>query len=178
MELKSTHAQRVVIIGNSGSGKSYLAQRIAQDFALAVIDLDQIYWMEGSYGTKRDDAAARDLVEKAAVQPAWIIEGVFGALCRIALEKATGLIWLDIPWQECRTGLMERGLRRNMTEADHTELVAWAVAYWTRDNVNSFAGHLRLYNDFGGQKQRLKSRNEVDQFVAGLPPPASPSLGG
>jgi len=168
MEFKLDHARRIVVTGNGGSGKSHLAQRIAQTFAIPAVDLDQIYWMENSYGTKRDDAVARDLVEKAAAQPAWVIEGVFGALCRIALQTATGLIWLDLPWEECRAGLTQRGLRRSMTDADHAELVAWAAAYWTRQNANSYAGHLRLFETFNGPKMRLKNRADVDQFVAGL----------
>jgi adenylate kinase family enzyme len=168
MEFKSGHAQRIVITGNSGSGKSHVAQRIAQKSALALSDLDQIYWMEGSYGAKRDDAAAQDLVEKAAAQPAWVIEGVFGALCRVALQNATGMIWLDLPWEQCRVGLVERGLRRSMTEADHAALVAWAAEYWTRQNANSYAGHLRLFESFGGAKVRLKDRSDVGHFLAGL----------
>jgi adenylate kinase family enzyme len=168
MEFKLDHASRVVITGNSGSGKSHVAGCLAQTYALRVIDLDQIYWMETSYGSKRDDAVARDLVEKAAAQLAWVIEGVFGALCRIALQNATALIWLDLPWDECRAGLMQRGLRRSMTEADHAELVAWAAAYWTRQNANSHAGHLRLFDAFDGPKMELKNRSEVDQFVAKL----------
>jgi adenylate kinase family enzyme len=168
MEFHWDDGRRVVVIGNSGSGKTRLAEHIAQAFALPAIDLDQIYWAEASYGTKRDDALARNLVEKAAMQPAWVIEGVFGALCRVALQNATGLIWLDLPWDACRSGLMQRGLRRSMTEADHAELVAWAAAYWTRQNANSFAGHLRLFEAFSGAKIRLTGRSEVDQFVAGL----------
>jgi adenylate kinase family enzyme len=168
MELKFDHAARIVITGNSGSGKSHVAQRLGATYALPLIDLDQIYWMEASYGTKRDDAVARDLVERAAAQPAWVIEGVFGALCRLALQNATGLIWLDLPWEECRAGLMQRGLRRSMTDADHAELVAWAADYWTRQNANSQAGHLRLFEAFNGPKIRLKDRRDADEFTARL----------
>jgi adenylate kinase family enzyme len=167
VEFKSGQAQRIVITGNSGSGKSYVAQCIAQAFALPLVDLDQVYWQEKSYGTKRDDMLARNLVEKATAKPAWVIEGVFGALCRIALQKATGLIWLDIPWEECRASLMQRGLRRNMAETDHAELVAWAAAYWERQNANSHAGHLRLFEAIDGAKIRLTDRSQVDRFVAG-----------
>jgi adenylate kinase family enzyme len=168
MEFHWDDWRRIVVIGNSGSGKSRLAEHIAQAFAHPAIDLDQIYWAEGNYHTKRDDAVARDLVEKAAMQPAWVIEGVFGALCRVALQNASGLIWLDLPWDACRAGLMHGGLRRSMTKADHAELVAWAAEYWTRQNANSFTGHLRLFEAFSGAKIRLADTFEVDQFVAGL----------
>lgn len=43
MEFDLDHAQRIVVIENSGSGKSYLADRIAQAFALSVVDVDQTY---------------------------------------------------------------------------------------------------------------------------------------
>lgn len=33
---------RILIIGNSGAGKSYLAQALASQFALPVVDLDDI----------------------------------------------------------------------------------------------------------------------------------------
>jgi hypothetical protein len=111
---------------------------------------------------------ARDLVEKVATRPAWVIEGVFGVLGRVALQNATRLIWLHLPWDGCRAGLMQGGLRRSMTKADHAELVAWAAEYWTRQNANSFTGHLRLFEAFSGAKIRLADRSEVDQFVAGL----------
>jgi hypothetical protein len=58
-----------------------------------------------------------------------VIEGVYGWLARVALPSATAFIWLDLPWEECRAGLMERGLRRGLTEADHADLVSWAADY-------------------------------------------------
>jgi hypothetical protein len=47
---------------------------------------------EGSYDTERDNAVARNLVEKVAARPALVIEGGFGALRSVALQNATGLI--------------------------------------------------------------------------------------
>jgi adenylate kinase family enzyme len=167
--LRSAQLRRTVIVGNGGSGKSRLAQAIAAALASAAVDLDDIHWQEGGYGTRRDEAAARGLVAAAAAKPAWVIEGVYGWLARVALPAATALIWLDIPWNECRAGLTERGLRRGMTSSDHAALVAWAAEYWTRDNANSYDGHLRLYEGYAGAKLRLTSRSQVEQFIAGLP---------
>ncbi len=44
---------RILIIGNAGSGKSFLAKAIATQLALPVIDLDTIFWLDGSYTAKR-----------------------------------------------------------------------------------------------------------------------------
>jgi adenylate kinase family enzyme len=91
---------------------------------------------EGSYDTERANTVARNLVEKVAARPVLVIGGGSGALCSVALQNATGLIWLDLPWRTCQVGLRQRGLRRGMTEADYAELVAWAAEYWTRQNAN------------------------------------------
>jgi hypothetical protein len=91
---------------------------------------------EGSYDTERDNAVARNLVEKVAARPALVIEGGFSALRSVALQNATGLIRLDLLWRPCQVGLRQRGLRRGMTEADYAQLVAWAAEYWTRQNAN------------------------------------------
>jgi adenylate kinase family enzyme len=96
MEFDLDHARRIVVIENSGSGKSHLADRIAGVCALRGRSRSNLL-TEGSYGTRRDDAVARNLVEKAVARPASVIENVFGALCRFALQNATGLIWIDLP---------------------------------------------------------------------------------
>ena len=103
-----------------------------------------------------------------AAGAAWVIEGVYGWLADVALALATALVWLDLPWAECRGGLLRRGLRRGMTPSDQDALLAWASAYWTRDTPSSFAGHARLYHAFGGDKTRLRTRAEISAFSASL----------
>src|SRR5665213_1597808 len=97
-------SQRTVIIGNSGSGKSTLADRLAARLHIPAIDLDLMHWEDEGYGQKRDESAARRLVAEAADEPRWIIEGVYGWLADAAIPRATGLVWLDLPWSECLAG--------------------------------------------------------------------------
>jgi hypothetical protein len=107
-------------------------------------------------------------VREAAAQPRWVIEGVYGWLAAVAVPRATALIWLDMPWALCREGLLARGQRRGGTEADFAELMVWAEAYWTRQNSNSFARHLRLFESFPGAKRRLRDRLETQRLLAEL----------
>ena len=159
---------RTVIVGNSGSGKSTLAERLAVAANVPVIDLDLLHWEGNGYGTKRAEAVARQMVREAAAQPGWVIEGVYGWLAEVAIPRATAFIWLDIPWRLCREGLLARGQRRGGPEADFSELVAWAEAYWERQSSSSFQGHLRLFECFSGPKLRLRERPEVSQFLDDL----------
>jgi len=41
------------VIGNSGSGKSYLAQALATQLGLPEIDTDDIFWLKAGYTAKR-----------------------------------------------------------------------------------------------------------------------------
>jgi adenylate kinase family enzyme len=159
-------SNKLLIIGNSGSGKSTLSERIAAHTLQPIFDMDLIHWHED--GRKRDDHASRTMLAAVVGEPSWIVEGVYGWLAEIALPRATALIWTDLPWSECQTGLLHRGLRRGMTEVDQANLLAWAEAYRTRCTPSSAAGHERLFDAFGGEKLRLTSRKASDVFLARL----------
>ena len=156
-------ASRWVIIGNSGSGKSTLAEHLGMVLQLPTYDLDLIHWHQG--GQKRDEVDAKAQVAVIAESEAWVIEGVYGWLAEVALSRAQSLIWLDPPWDECRAGLLKRGLRRGMTQGDQDALIAWAEAYWARTTPSSFSGHCRIFQSFTGRKIRLQTRAEVVAFA-------------
>jgi hypothetical protein len=134
----------------------------------AAIDLDLFHWCRN--GLKREPSAAKEMVAQAASGPRWVIEGAYGWLAAVALPRATALIWLDLPWSECRAGLLGRGLRRGMSHDDQAALLSWASAYWERGTSTSYRGHLRLFEDFEGEKLRLRTRSEVDALVAEIEP--------
>lgn len=157
---------RIVIIGNSGSGKTTLARALASHFAIPTIDLDRIHW-DGTVGIRRDEDAARRMTRDEAAKPRWVIEGVYGWLAETALPRATALIWLDLPWSECRAGLVERGPWPGADEADFAEFLAWAEAYATRQTSTSLAGHRQIFDAFSGPKHRLDSRPAIEGFVRG-----------
>ena len=156
-------ASRWVVIGNSGSGKSTLAEHVGATLHLPTHDLDLLHWHLD--GRKREEAAAIALVAEVAAGAAWVIEGVYGWLAEVALVRATALVWLDLPWAECRAGLLRRGLRRGMTTSDQDALLTWAEDYGTRTTPSSFVGHERLYRAFAGGKARLRARTEITSFV-------------
>lgn len=157
-------SERLLVVGNSGSGKSTLSERITRLTSQPVFDLDLVHWQED--GRKRDEDASRDAVRTIIAAPSWIVEGVYGWLAEIAIPRATALIWTDLSWPECRNGLLRRGLRRGMTEANQHALLSWAEAYWLRSTPSSAIGHARLFAAFAGEKVRLSTRQEVGEFLS------------
>ncbi len=158
--------ERVVIIGNGGAGKSWLAGRIAAQRGTRPIELDAIHWEPGGFNVKREPGAAIEAVRAASLENGWVIEGVYGRLAEVALPRATGLIWLDIAEAECAGNLSGRDIKSGESEESRNALLQWVSEYRTRGNANSFLGHERLFSGFDGAKLILHSRDEITDFLA------------
>jgi adenylate kinase family enzyme len=162
---------RTVIIGNSGSGKSHLARSLSTIYSLPMIHLDRLFWMPGGFNEKRSKDETIREVEQKRKDDLWIVEGVFGELAELFLPRTQTLIYLDMDWTACQSGLKSRGSESsrqlNPIEAEENfrKLLLWAEQYWTRTDLRSRTGHLRLFSDFTGHKLKLTNRAEVDEFL-------------
>jgi adenylate kinase family enzyme len=157
---------RTVVVGNGGSGKSWLAERLSGLTGGPAIDLDLVHWLPGGYSARRDPEEARAAVRELAAADRWVIEGVYGWLAKEALPNATALVHLDLPDEECVENVQARGLRRGGDEADHAALIEWIRDYRVRQNANSHAAHVKLFDAFAGPKVRLQSRADLGAQIA------------
>jgi adenylate kinase family enzyme len=162
---------RIVIIGNSGSGKSYLAAQLGARLAVPVTHLDQLFWEPGGFTVKRPQARVLRDIERVKQNPRWIAEGVFGELARRFLEDAEALIWLDMDWAICHSNLLQRGSESDRqpdpqaAEASFQRLLVWASQYWAREDLRSHRGHQAIFDTFPRAKRALRSRAEVDLLI-------------
>lgn len=162
---------RAVIVGNSGSGKTWLADRLAEKFASPVVHLDDIFWLPGGFNEKRDPEKVSNLVKAARSEPDWIVEGVYGNLAQQFLPYASTFVWLEIPWSICRRRLEIRGseskahMGREQSEAGLRELVQWAETYSSRQGSSGHAANLALFESFNGGRYRLSSESKVLEYL-------------
>jgi hypothetical protein len=97
---------------------------------------------------------------------------VFGELALRFLDRTELLLWPDIEWEVCRASLEGRHekqfghARTEKLDESFNRLIAYAGAYWTRDDLRSHAGHLRLFEAFPGSKLRFLRRADVDEFIS------------
>lgn len=159
---------RTLIIGNAGSGKTWLAGHLSALSGIPTIHLDDLRWTPGQYGKARDNQVVMDEVARAAAAEAWLMEGVFGWLAKVALPRATQLVWLDLPEDECLANVRARGIQGGGSEADFAALLTWIGEYRLRNNSSCFAAHLQLFEAFEGAKTRLMGRAEMAGFLAGV----------
>ncbi len=101
--------KRILIIGNSGSGKGWLAARLAEGLTIREVNLDTIVWQKGGFNQKRPQHEIDHAIQTLAQEPSWVVEGVFGALAEQLLDAADTLLFLDLDWSVCRDSLLSRG---------------------------------------------------------------------
>lgn len=87
--------RRIHIVGGPGSGKTFLASRLAAGLGLQVTHLDEIARVGGGTGPARSMQERRRDVAFLAATPAWVTEGVHLGWTDELLERAEVVIWLD-----------------------------------------------------------------------------------
>lgn len=161
---------RTLIIGNSGSGKSWLAERLAGHLQSPWIDLDSIHWLSDEHSIARPRAEALGMARIAADEKRWVIEGVYGWIVSEIIHRATALIWLCVDDEQCVANIRQREHRPEEDEL-LMALLAWAGSYRSHEDSSGFLAHQRLYEAFAGSKIKLMNRNEIAAFVKSLKRP-------
>ncbi|HEY9105899.1 MAG TPA: adenylate kinase [Roseateles sp.] len=162
---------RLVIIGNSGSGRTWLATRLGTKVAAPVVHLDEIFWLPGGFNEKRPTSQVMALVDLKRAGERWISEGVYGNLARQFMLCAPSLVWLDPPWEVCRLRLESRGsesnahMGREQSEEGLRQLVEWAQSYGSRQGSSGRAAHLALFESFNGPRVKLDSERQVLEYL-------------
>jgi adenylate kinase family enzyme len=105
--------RRIVIIGATGSGKSYLAEQIGRDLHLPVTDLDEHFWLPG--WQPETITMFHTKVAAIATQPAWILTGNYSQVRELIWPAADCIIWLDYPFYKVLGRLLYRSIAEIMT---------------------------------------------------------------
>ena len=87
-------ARRVMIVGGSGSGKSYLALKLSERGRLPSYHMDQLSWRPGFL--HRTTAEMNELTRGIHAREHWILEGGHYETSHERANKADLLIWMDL----------------------------------------------------------------------------------
>jgi adenylate kinase family enzyme len=169
--------QRVVVFGTTGSGKSWVAERLAARTGLRLIELDALFWGKDWQPAPLD--LFRYRVENEIRDGGWIVAGIYGQVRDLTWRAADTLIWLDLPLPVVLWRLLRRTLRRiatgeNLWGTGNRE--TWRNAFFSRDSILLYAMKTHRRNrerftiecEFLGKEKtvvRLKSAWEVEAFL-------------
>ena len=162
---------KIHIIGGSGTGKTYLARRLAQAYGLTHYDLDEIFCDDRSrYGQKRAPQERDALLAAILEKDNWIIEGVYYAWCGPCFSDADRIYLLTAPRPVYRFRILRRFLRRKLgLEAGKQEslkslfaLLKWADKY-QEENMVQIRKALAPYADkvIEGRSSSIDISNEI-----------------
>jgi adenylate kinase family enzyme len=150
---------KVLVFGNSGSGKSTYARALAARDGLAHLDLDAIVWEPGKIAVQRSrESVAASLRSFIDSQAAWVIEGCYGELIRAAAAHCTLLVFLNPGMDACLANNLRRpwephkyaSLERQNSMLG--QLQKWVAEYYQREDAWSYRVHREIFDAFTGPK--------------------------
>jgi adenylate kinase family enzyme len=149
---------RIVIIGNSGSGKTTVGDHLANDFALPHLDLDSLAWESPGVRRPLEESIAMIHAFVDASQE-WIVEGCYAGLLESILPFATELRFLNPGIDACVRNCLARPFEAHKYASMEEQnarlefLLSWVRDYAVREDEYSLAAHRHLFDAFAGRKR-------------------------
>ena len=111
---------RIMILGNNGSGKSFLAKKISDITGLPLIHLDVEFWQPNWGMPTKEEWRQKN--EEFVSKEKWIIDGMcsHGGTIEIRYKVADLVILLDINRLVCLSGVIKRNGKKRSETTAHT----------------------------------------------------------
>lgn len=117
-----------MVVGTTGSGKTALARRLAEQLGYPCVELDALHWKPDWKSTPDDEFRAR--VTEAVSGETWVVDGNYHKVRDIVWRRADTIVWLDYALPLILWRLTRRTLGRMLTRQD-----LWAG---NRENLRIF----------------------------------------
>ncbi|MGW4370332.1 hypothetical protein ACWEKT_32275 [Nocardia takedensis] len=163
---------RIVILGCGGSGKTFLANQIAELLDLPLTHLDAIHYDADWNPLPGEEFAARQRALAAA--PRWLLEGNYAATLPIRLAAADTVIFLDLPATTCLLGIVQRRWRyrggQHERDGVYDRITIGFLRYICRYRTTMRLRVKELFDHHGTGAHliTLTSRRAADRFLRAL----------
>ncbi|MGG2094937.1 hypothetical protein AB1283_20570 [Bacillus sp. S13(2024)] len=146
---------KIHIVGGSGSGKTYIAKHIGEQFAVPVYDLDDVSWEGESFEIKVPKTIREQNLKEITSMDSWIIEGAYiDDWVHSSFLRADKIFILTPPLSLQETRIWDRykqqvsGIepsKRKSTEESIWELIEWNITF-NKNEIHQFIRENRYKN--------------------------------
>lgn len=98
--------KRILIIGNSDSGKSTFSKLLGERLKIPVIHLDKIFWKPGWVMCKNDEFDMN--IKKIILNESWVIDGNYTRTLGLRASRAELIYFFDYPPLFCLYRIYKR----------------------------------------------------------------------
>ena len=158
--------KKILIFGNSASGKSTLAKTLSKQQGLAHLDLDTLAWLPESPPQRCPlEYSQREILNFIHTENCWVIEGCYSDLLSFAIEFSTEVIFMNISILNCINNARNRPwephkyVSKNEQDKNLEMLIDWITDYKVRTDTFSHVSHQKLFDAFKGKKTMLTENN-------------------
>ena len=161
--------QRIMLIGNNGSGKSYLSNELSSITDLPVVHLDSLFWRPNWEMPPKEEwiQTQKELVAKDR----WIIDGNHTDTMEIRFQAADLIIFLDLNRLICIAGVLKRSGKKRSDMPDYLkerydkEYLRFFKGIWNFSKTRKRI-FLELHNRYPDKPFFvIKSRRKIKQLL-------------
>ena len=166
------------MVGTSGSGKSTVGRAAAERLGVPFLELDSLRHQAGWVELPDDEFRRRTVEFLDSAGDGWVVDGNYSAVRPIVRERATHIVWLDLPRWRVMAQIIPRTLGRNLLRRElwngNREPVFGIFKRDPLENIVLWAWttHARRRREYAEQLDerwvRLRSRREVNAWLASL----------
>lgn len=170
--------KRILIIGNSGSGKSTFARFLGEKLDKDVYHLDRFFWKPGWERTEPDEW--KRIVKELISKDEWIIDGNYSGTLRERALRSDLIFFFDYSSAFCLYRIFKRIFKSKMKLEDRSDMSDGCLERWFDrefvDFVRTFNEKIRprvfsILEEISFNKNNLvifKNRKEFDQYIYGF----------
>ena len=163
--------RKLIIFGNSASGKSTLAKYLSNKENLAHLDLDTLAWLDCLPPQRTPLNECKIKIDSFIMQHnAWVIEGCYSDLLALVASAANEVIFINLDIEACVENAKQRPWEahkyasKTAQDKNLAMLINWIRDYKTRVDEFSFHAHQKFYENFSGKKVQYVDRVDFNSL--------------
>jgi adenylate kinase family enzyme len=174
------YAQRIVVVGTSGSGKTTCASQLAQKLAIPHIELDALFWDANWTPASLPEFRAR--VTQALQDEGWVVDGNYSKVRELIWQRATMVVWLDYSLWTIMKRLLKRTVMRIVQRKElwNGNRETWMNAVFSQESIllwalKTYRKNRRVYSHLMAQPEyihmqfvHLHSPRATDEWLSTL----------